>query len=143
MLQGLIKALLSGAIVAVVSETARRNAALGALIASLPLISVLGMIWLWRDTHDSVRLAAHSSATFWYVLPSLPMFLVMPWLCEPGGEFLGRAADGLHADRGTLHRNRRHIGAVRHHSLKVRPCATSPSPRCSLAFPGSGMPTSR
>ena len=87
MLQGLIKALLSGAIVAVVSETARRNAALGALIASLPLISVLGMIWLWRDTHDSVRLAAHSSATFWYVLPSLPMFLVMPWLWNQGVNF--------------------------------------------------------
>jgi hypothetical protein len=87
MLQALIKALLSGAIVALVSETARRNAALGALIASLPLISVLGMIWLWRDTHDSARLAAHSSATFWYVLPSLPMFLIMPWLWNQGVNF--------------------------------------------------------
>ncbi len=87
MLYAVIKALLSGAIVALVSETARRNAALGALFASLPLVSVLGMIWLWRDSHDSARLAAHSEATFWYVLPSLPMFLVMPWLWRHGMAF--------------------------------------------------------
>ena len=87
MLQALIKALLSGAIIAVVSETARRNPVLGALIASLPLVSVLGMIWLWRDTHDVTRLAAHSNATFFYVLPSLPMFLIMPWLWQHGLSF--------------------------------------------------------
>lgn len=87
MLQALIKALLSGAIVAAVSETARRNATLGALIASLPIISVLGMIWLWRETGDPARLSAHSSATFWYVLPSLPMFLFMPWLWQQGVNF--------------------------------------------------------
>lgn len=92
MLQALVKALVSGMIVAAVSETARRSAALGALIASLPLISVLGMIWLWQGTHDPARLAAHSSATFWYVLPSLPMFLVMPWLWQHGfGFWLGLA----------------------------------------------------
>jgi hypothetical protein len=48
----LIKAAISGLIIAVVSEVARRAPSLGALIASLPLISVLGMIWLWRDNHD-------------------------------------------------------------------------------------------
>ncbi len=84
MLYALIKALISGIIVAVASETARRNAALGAMFASLPLVSVLGMIWLWRDTHDTERLANHAAATFWYVLPSLPMFLVMPWLWRHG-----------------------------------------------------------
>jgi hypothetical protein len=56
----------------------------GALIASLPLISVLGMIWLWRDTQDRVRMADHALATFWYVLPSLPMFLVIPMLLKRG-----------------------------------------------------------
>ena len=38
------------------------------------------MIWLWRDTGDSALLANHAEATFWYVLPSLPMFLIIPWL---------------------------------------------------------------
>nr|WP_310524379.1 DUF3147 family protein [Polymorphobacter sp.] len=79
-----IKALISGLIVGLVSETARRNAALAALFASLPLVSVLGMVWIWRDTGDIARLSAHSSATFWYVLPSLPMFLVMPRLWAAG-----------------------------------------------------------
>lgn len=79
-----LKALLSGAIVAVVSETAKRSPALGALIASLPIVSILGMAWLWRDTGEPERIAAHAEATFWLVLPSLPMFLVLPWLLRQG-----------------------------------------------------------
>ena len=74
----LLKAVISGIIVALVSEIAKRNPGIGGLIASLPLISVLGMIWLWRDTHDPVRMASHAQATFWFVLPSLPMFLLIP-----------------------------------------------------------------
>ena len=87
MLYAVIKALLSGIIVSTVSETARRSPALGALVASLPIVSILGMIWLWRDTHDSERMAAHVGATFWYVLPSLPMFLVIPALLRHGVGF--------------------------------------------------------
>lgn len=87
MLYGVIKALISGAIIALASETARRNAALGALIASLPLVSVLSTVWLFRDTYDMPRVADHVQATFWYVLPSLPMFLVMPWLWRHGVAF--------------------------------------------------------
>lgn len=79
-----VKALISGAIVATVSEVARRYPAGGALIASLPLVSILGMIWVWRDTGDRARLAAHSGATFWYVLPSLPLFLIIPALLRGG-----------------------------------------------------------
>ena len=60
MLYLLIKALLSGAIVAAVSEVAKRYPGFGGLIASLPLVSVLGMIWLWRVTGDADRLAAHA-----------------------------------------------------------------------------------
>lgn len=87
MLYAVIKALLSGALVGLVSETARRNAALGALFASLPLVSVLGMVWLWRDTGDANRLADHAQATFWYVIPSLPMFLLIPTLLRRGVGF--------------------------------------------------------
>ena len=83
-----VKALISGVIVAAVSEIARRSPAGGALLASLPLVSVLGMIWLWRDTQDVERMAAHVGATFWYVLPSLPMFLVIPLLLRAGVGFV-------------------------------------------------------
>ncbi|MEY2927627.1 MAG: hypothetical protein RL367_2104, partial [Pseudomonadota bacterium] len=79
-----IKTLLSAILIVLISEIAKRNPGLGALIASLPLISVLGMIWLWRDTADPVRIAAHAQATYWYVLPSLPLFLVIPALLRRG-----------------------------------------------------------
>lgn len=89
-----IKAILSGAIIAAVSEIAKRSPGFGALVASLPLVSVLGMIWLWRDTRDPVRMAAHASATFWFVLPSLPMFLLIPALLRSGVPFWVALAAG-------------------------------------------------
>jgi hypothetical protein len=79
-----VKAALSGVIIAIVSETARRSPTLGALIVSLPLVSILGILWLWHDTSDADRIAAHAQSTFWYVLPTLPMFLVMPAMLRHG-----------------------------------------------------------
>jgi len=76
-----IKAALSGIIIAVVSEVAKRYPGFGALIASLPLVSVLGM------KPDVPNMAAHIQATFWFVLPSLPMFLLMPILLRQGVSF--------------------------------------------------------
>ncbi len=89
-----LKAAISGVIVALVAEVAKRSPGLGALLVSLPLLSVLGMIWLWRDTHDPARLAAHAGATFWYVLPSLPMFLLIPRLLRAGVPFWAALAAG-------------------------------------------------
>jgi hypothetical protein len=82
-----IKAAISGIIIAIVSEVARRSPGWGALIVSLPLVSILGMIWLWRDTHDPVRMAAHAQSTFWFVLPTLPMFLLIPAMLRQGLPF--------------------------------------------------------
>ena len=87
MLYFLIKAGLSGVIVAIVSEISRRYPGAGGLIASLPLVSVLGMIWIYNETHDIPRLAAHAEATFWFVLPSLPMFLALPAMLRHGMGF--------------------------------------------------------
>jgi hypothetical protein len=82
-----IKAALSGVSAAIVSEAAKRSPAFAALVASLPLISIMAVIWLWRDTGDNARIASHMEATFWYVLPSLPMFLVMPAMLRAGFAF--------------------------------------------------------
>lgn len=87
MLWLVIKSLISGAVVGIVSETAKRSAALGALVASLPIVSVLGMVWLWQETRDANRLADHAEATFGFVLPSLPMFLLIPALLRRGVGF--------------------------------------------------------
>ena len=87
MLQLAIKALVSGILIAAASTIAKRYPGFGALIASLPLVSVLGMMWLWSEKPDADNMAAHASATFWYVLPSLPMFLVIPALLRAGTPF--------------------------------------------------------
>ena len=83
----IVKAALSGVLIAIISEVAKRYPGIGGLIASLPLVSVLGMIWLWRDKPDVANMAAHVEATFWFVLPSLPMFLVIPGLLRNGWSF--------------------------------------------------------
>jgi hypothetical protein len=88
------RSLLSGLIVAVIALIAKRSPAAGALVASLPLISILGMIWLWHDTNDSALMAAHVEATFWYVIPSLPMFLLIPAMMRNGIGFWPSLAAG-------------------------------------------------
>lgn len=82
-----IKAAVSGVLVMLISEVARRSPGFGGLIASLPLVSVLAIIWLWRDTADIERIAAHAESTFWFVLPSLPMFLAFPAMLRHGVGF--------------------------------------------------------
>jgi hypothetical protein len=87
MLQLVAKALLSGVLIVAIAEIGKRLPALGALVASLPLVSVLGMILLWHARPDAENMALHAEATFWYVLPSLPMFLAIPWLLRNGTGF--------------------------------------------------------
>jgi hypothetical protein len=82
------KALLSGIIVAAVSEIAKRSPALGALILSLPLLSILAFIWLSRESADTEGIAALSQSTFWFTLPTLPLFLVLPALLRNGVGFV-------------------------------------------------------
>jgi hypothetical protein len=87
MLQLILKAAVSGILIAAASTVAKRYPGFGALIASLPLVSVLGMIWLWSARPDAENMARHSAATFWYVIPSLPMFLLIPLMLRSGLQF--------------------------------------------------------
>jgi hypothetical protein len=87
MLYLFIKAAISGAIVATVSEIARRSPGWGGLVASLPLTSLLAMIWLWRDSHDSERVAELSVSAIWFFIPSVPLFIALPWLLRSGVGF--------------------------------------------------------
>ena len=81
------KALLAGVMIAAIAEVGRRLPAAAALIASLPLVSILGMIFLWNAKPDAENMAEHAQATFWFVLPSLPMFLLIPVLLRNGVSF--------------------------------------------------------
>ena len=103
MLYLVIKAALSGVIVAAVSEIARRYPGWGGLVASLPLTSLLAMIWLWRDTRRSERVAELSVSTFWFFLPSVPLFIALPLLIRSGVGFWPSMAIC----------DRRHAGALR------------------------------
>ena len=82
-----VKALISGALIAAASEIAKTAPTLGALVTALPLVTILAMIWLWRDTGDTVLIAAYARATFWLVLATLPMLLLLPWLLAKGVGF--------------------------------------------------------
>ena len=87
MFQLVAKALLSGTLIVAIAEIGKRLPTLAALVASLPLVSLLGMILLWQARPDAENMAVHAEATFWYVLPSLPMFLLIPALLRQGHPF--------------------------------------------------------
>ena len=96
-----IKLVLTAAIIVLISEISKKLPILGSLIASLPLISVLGMLWMYGETRndekiDTVeKIATHAEGTFWYVLPSLPMFLAMPWMLRKGISFPVSLSTGI------------------------------------------------
>ncbi len=79
-----IKALVSGILIAAASEIARRSPGWGALIGSLPLTTLLALIWLWRDTQDPSRAADFVAGTAYYVAAALPAFLLMALLFRRG-----------------------------------------------------------
>ncbi len=78
MIYYLVKLFVSAAIIVAVSEISKRSSFLGGLLASLPLVSLLGMIWLYWDTKDVEKVASLSTNIFWLVLPSLSLFIALP-----------------------------------------------------------------
>lgn len=74
------KFLLTAAVVVLLSEVAKRSDKLGGFLAALPMITVLTLIWLYVERQPMEKIANHAWYTFWYVLPTLPMFLVFPRL---------------------------------------------------------------
>ena len=76
----IIKYLLTSAVVVAVSEFAKRSDRTGALVAALPLVTLLALIWLYVEKQPEQKIANHAWYTFWYVLPTLPMFLAFPAL---------------------------------------------------------------
>ena len=81
----ILKYLITAGVVVLVSELARRSDKLGGLIAALPLVTLLTLIWLYVEQQPASKIANHAYYTFWYVLPTLPMFLVFPYLLKKFG----------------------------------------------------------
>jgi hypothetical protein len=74
-------------VIVLVSEIAKRSDRLGALISSLPFVTIMVMVWMHLEKQDVSKISNHAFYTFWYVLPTLPMFLLMPWLLHKGTGF--------------------------------------------------------
>jgi hypothetical protein len=83
----IIKFALSAAVLVAVSEISKRSSFIGGLLASLPLVSLLAMIWLYQDTRDAQKIAALSTSIFWLVLPSLVLFIALPICLKRGMSF--------------------------------------------------------
>ena len=73
-----IKYLLTAGMVVLISEVAKRSDKLGGFIAALPLMTLLSLIWLYVENQTEEKIANHAYYTFWYVIPTLPMFLLFP-----------------------------------------------------------------
>ncbi len=74
------KYFITAALVVFISEVAKRSDKLGGFVAALPMVTILTLIWLYVENQPADKIANHAWYTFWYVVPTLPMFLVFPWL---------------------------------------------------------------
>ena len=82
-----VKIAVTTILIVAISEVAKRSSLVGAILASIPLVSVLAMFWLYLDTKDVARVSSLSSSVFWLVLPSLALFLALPLLLKQGLNF--------------------------------------------------------
>ncbi len=80
----ILKTIVTVVLVLVISAIARRSTLLGGILASIPLVSVLAMIWLYAETRDTARIEAFSMSVFWLVIPSLVLFVSLPALLRAG-----------------------------------------------------------
>lgn len=83
----LVKVLVSAILIAAISEISRRSSLAGSILASVPLVSVLAMIWLYVDTGNTEKISALATGIFWLVIPSLALFITLPLLLKYGLNF--------------------------------------------------------
>jgi hypothetical protein len=86
------KLLLSALIIVIVTKIQLVSDRLSALLIALPLTSLVAMAWMHHGGQSAQRLANHAEGTFWFVLPTLPMFLIIPWMLRNGWSFWGAIA---------------------------------------------------
>jgi hypothetical protein len=88
----LTKYIVTAGLVVAISELAKRSDKLGALIASLPLVTLLTLFWLYFEDQPVEKIANHAYYTFWFVIPTLPMFLLFPWMLARYGFWISLGA---------------------------------------------------
>jgi len=91
------KGIFSGAVVVIASEVAKKTAVFGALITSIPIISVLSLTWLYEDTKDTAQVADFAESILWLILPSTLLFILLPYLLRQGWSFENSMLTGITA----------------------------------------------
>lgn len=92
-----IRGIFSGTIVVIASEVAKRTAIFGALITSIPIVSVLSLTWVYEDTKDTAQVADFAESILWLVLPSTLLFILLPYLLRQGWSFENSMLTGITA----------------------------------------------
>ena len=85
MLYLISKYLITAGMVVLISELAKKSDRIGALVASLPLVTILTLIWLFVEGQSDTKISNHAYYTFWYVIPTLPMFILFPYFMSRVG----------------------------------------------------------
>ena len=85
MLYLISKYLITAGMVVLISELAKKSDRIGALVASLPLVTILTLIWLFVEGQSDTKISNHAYYTFWYVIPTLPMFILFPYFMSRFG----------------------------------------------------------
>ena len=109
----IVKVVISALLVVAIAEISKRSSLIGALLASIPLVSVLAMVWLYIDTRDAGKVAALAAGIFWLVLPSLALFITLPLMLRQGFNFylsLGISMAITIACYGAMLATLKHIG---------------------------------
>ena len=83
-----LKILITASIIVAISEVSQRSSIFAALLASIPIVSVLAIIWIYVERQDIEHISALSTGIFWLVLPSLVFFVALPWLLKSGVSFI-------------------------------------------------------
>jgi uncharacterized membrane protein (GlpM family) len=91
----IVKYFVTAALVVLISELAKRSDKLGGLIAALPLVTIMALVWMYLEKQPDEKIANHAWFTFWYVLPTLPMFVAFPFLLPRLGFALTLLASAL------------------------------------------------
>jgi len=94
-LEWLSKGVLSGAIVVIASEIAKKSSIFGALIVSLPIVSILSLFWLYNDTKDTSKVADFAEGILWLVIPAISLFVILPYLLRRDWGFEAAMAVGI------------------------------------------------
>ena len=101
MIYNIVKILISAILIALISEVSKRSTFFGAILASIPLVSVMAMIWLYIDTNDSAQVVQLSKGIFWLVIPSLVLFITFPFFIRLQFSFYGALSLAILAMVGT------------------------------------------